>query len=251
MNAAYSAFEIEQMRSLRDRWLANLPLSGFDDQAPICQRIAPALEWLEQYETKERQSQEHAAALAALEEAIDDDQITESRLERLYRAATKHGDEVPIAIDRRVKARIEALHLGARRRFRLRLTVASLAGVTLAAVIAFVIIRQIQTANVASHASALAKLIQDSKLEEARRYAERLTNDSPRIANAAEMQSLIVQLNGLVQQDGDRQKRLKTILDESGQSTGAISDWASQTRATQIARRSRTASQVGFGESRR
>ena len=76
--------------------------------------------------------------------------------------------------------------MAARRRFRLKITVASLAGITLAAVIAFVIIGQIQTANVATHASALAKLIQDSKLEEARKYAERLTNDSPQIANAAE-----------------------------------------------------------------
>ena len=69
MNAAFSAFEIEQMRRLRDRWLANLPQSGFDHQAPICQRMAPALEWLEEHETKERQKQVHERHFAELEAA--------------------------------------------------------------------------------------------------------------------------------------------------------------------------------------
>lgn len=234
MNAAFSAFEIEQMRRLREQWLANLPESGFDEQAPICQRMAPALEWLEEYEVKERQKQEHAAALAALEEAVDDDQITETRLERRYRAATQHGHEVPPALDRRVKVRIESLRLSARRRFRLRLTLASLAGITLAAVIAVIIFRQIHAADVASHAAVLAKLINDSKLAEARKYTERLNKESPRVAKAAEIHSLVVQLHGLIQQDEDRRQRLDGILEESRKAAGTIADWTSQNHVTKL-----------------
>ena len=234
MNDAFSAFEIDTMRDLRDRWFALLPQSGFDGQSPICQRIAPALEWLVQHESKQTNERKHAAAIAALEEALEDEATTEPRLERLYRAATKHGEEIPAALDLRCKARVEALRLGARRKFRLKMFIAAAATLAIAVTISVVMIRNMWAANIHTHAAALAKLIEGSKLQEARKYAEQLTSRSPRVAMRPEVQSLIARADSLLKDDDDRRNRLALLMGDARKTVTEISDWPSQKHATNL-----------------
>ena len=228
MNAAYSAFEIDKMRGLRDRWLQALPQSGMGEESPISQRVAPALEWLANYDSKEQQQRDHIAALATLEKALDDDKTTAIHLERKLRIATKHGDEVPVELDRRVQARLSDMQLAVKRRMRLWIGSATVAMCVVATIIGVAMFQHFRAAEIANHSSALAKFIEESKLEEAQQYVERLTNDSPKLAAAAPIQSLSIRLNSLLHDDETRREHLESLLEQARSSLSDIKDWTVQ-----------------------
>jgi len=116
---AMSGYRVELGRTLRDRWNENITTSGWQPHEPIANRVAPALNWLDEQDEIDRQREEHVAATAALEEAAGHGRSV-SELQDLHRRAAKLGT-VPSDLEERYGSRLALLQRAARWRWWLQL----------------------------------------------------------------------------------------------------------------------------------
>ncbi|MBI2826545.1 MAG: hypothetical protein HYX69_17880 [Planctomycetia bacterium] len=211
LNSAFAAFDVEEGRRLRGRWnecVEILPLEG----DPLADRVAPALDWLREQDEQEERLGNHEACVGALEFALDRHDHTIAELERLYHAAVRHGHDLSSFLERRYQAKIKGLEFAARRRSVLIITSVVSVVVLVAGVLAAMAWMHHRSNELAGHVAALSQLITDGKLHESQKYADELTQSSPRIAHSPEIEKLVVRLDEDVKKEQSRQEQFQHAI---------------------------------------
>ncbi len=116
-----TAFSTRTWRTARSRWVACLAIVvGLDQDDPLCQKAAPALEWLVEEDRRDRENADYEAAVAALEQGLDDE-ASPAMVERLTHAVLRLERGLPSVLDHRRRVRLTELELAGSRRQRNRL----------------------------------------------------------------------------------------------------------------------------------
>lgn len=193
LNDAFAEFDETRGLGLRDRWLECIEVSQPAQDDPVIELAAPALAWLEQVVAAQRRDREYRQALHQLEMALEES-TTLGELERLAHAVVRTEQCMPDSVERRYAARVESLQRTARfRRLLIGGTVISTVVVVGALIMLWSRAHLLQR-DIASHAAALKRLVDEDKLTEASDYLSRLEANSPVIAGSPELADLRIQL---------------------------------------------------------
>ena len=213
LNDAFSGFDVELARQLRQRWETAVELAEVEPTDPILEIAAPALEWLEQEDVREAQLQEHREAVAHLEELLESNSGTLEEIERTVEQATRHGHSLPKELQRRAERHIAGLSL-ARRRRRLAMVafvILLIAGVGIAT--AFVIQQQLLARRIEEHVQLISQLLEQEELEEAQERLQHLAEHEPQVFQSQSIQELRQRWKQLHEKEQLRQGELRRLLD--------------------------------------
>jgi hypothetical protein len=207
LTQAYSEFNEDLGRKLRTEWRARAVLGVLRDDDPLLERVAPALEWLEETDQQARAEEEYLAVLAELEHALDEG-CTSGELERLYHAVARFETGVPDVLERRVAERARALEVTASRRGRRFLVATILVTLLAAGVTAFGIVHYLREQEVAAIIMGGRGLLEDGKLEECESYIDKMETTKPYIKDRSEFQELTGELAAAKDEEMGRKARL-------------------------------------------
>ena len=213
LNAAFSSFDVEAARRLRDRWQEMVQLSQLSPDDPLAQRAGPALEWLAEQDRQEAEQAEHQTAIRELERALDREKPL-STLEKLYHAVVRRGHALPQQLQVRYEKRVTAIQLAATRRTRLIVTAVVAACLLVAGLVGTVIYRQLQWTKLAGSVSTLRQLLVEEKLPEATQFLANLHRDDPQIAESPEIAGMESSLKAKIRHDEDRTDALREVFDD-------------------------------------
>ncbi len=211
LSSAHADLDAAQGREHRQRWNTLAAIGITQPNDPLLELVAPALEWLENEDERERARAEYDAALDALRRALDE-AANRSTLERCSHAVARYEWGVPPILKRRLDERIRFLEIAAIRRFRLILVSVVIGGASLAGLIAGTLIHQLHREEVAKHAAALGALIEDKKLTEAEAYLTDIKERAPQIFRSAEVQKLQGELDVALSEERGRKKQFDELL---------------------------------------
>ncbi len=214
LNEAFSAVDEERARQYRQSWnrlTQASPLALGDD---LYERAAPALKWLDEEDERRRHSEEHEAAVAALEQALDRD-TSAQRLERMYHAALRHGYELSEQLDLRYQRRMRGLESSAARR-RYLIIAASAAGILLlSTAVAYGVWHWRVASQIATSTVSLEKLIQEEKLLDAQQYFTQLQTTNAVVANSPRLTELAVRMQSATEAEERRSKAFADALQKA------------------------------------
>lgn len=243
LNDAFAGFDVGRGRDLRNRWQACLASCPLDSTDPLAERAAPALEWLEQQDVRDRTDAEFATAVANLGAALDGNVPTEARsrrdealhLERLYHAAIRFNRDLDPNLEQRYRRRLADLELADKRRYRL-----IVAGVVSALLIVAVgvVLLSLQMAHdrqVAEHAELLSDLLEQEQLTEAQRFIEQMQQSQPNVASDTEVQALIGQYERLQRDEDERRSAFAKALAAATAGGAEAPDRSALRRAADLA----------------
>lgn len=213
LNSAFAAFDVEEGRRLRERWNECIEILPLADGDPLADRVAPALDWLREQDEQEERLGNHEACVGALEFALDRHDHTAAELERLYHAAVRHGHDLSSFLERRYQAKIKGLEFAARRRSALIITSVISSVVLIAGILGAVARSRHRSNELAGHVNVLSQLLSDGKLHEAQKYADELTQSSPRIAHSPEIEKLVVRLEEDVQKEQSGREQFRRAME--------------------------------------
>jgi hypothetical protein len=232
---AFAQFDVAAGRSLRQRWNACLVLAGLPDDDALLYGAAPALEWLADQDRVGEAETSYKTALADLEQALDDEAGL-TALDRLAHAALRFDRPLPALLEQRLRARVASLELDRSRRMRLIGGGALVAVLLFAGGIGFAIHSHQQGEQIAANAASLRALLDNQMLVEAEKHFDQLSEASPAIAAAPEIQRLRTELATLKQEEESRQTRFRHAI-EAAETAGAEEpDRKSLADAKQLAR---------------
>ena len=212
LRAAFEELDEETARKWRDRWNALNRIAELPEDSDLARLAAPALQWVEERDRECQIADEHKQAVANLEGALERNGSHEM-LNRLYHAATRSGRSLPSALEKRWAAHMEYLHTRSRRKH-IVLLVGSVAVVLMVGTfISFLLQQRTRAREISTHATNIAALVEDEKLDEAESYRERLPQqpwllDSPEIRKASE------ELNAALKKDQGRSTLLAQLLEK-------------------------------------
>jgi hypothetical protein len=173
IDAAYSEFDVERLSQLAATWRQNSEVAGLTAADPLQSQVSQALDWLAYQQSSLSKRSEFRAAIAKLEEALDQ-HADRSRLETLYHQAERFEQEIPPLLQQRVLERLDVQHTQSRRR---GVLLGSLAAILIAvgAYGAVAYLRHNQrVALVESHVAKLSGLAGEEKWQELAAYLNRL-----------------------------------------------------------------------------
>lgn len=230
---AYSELNVDAGRRLRHRWHALEKLAGGVDNE-LAELVAPTLDWLAEEDQRDADDRQFKEAVAGLEAALEGD-ADRPTLEQHVRQATRHGRNLPDAVDKHYRQRIHDLELAASRKRRLVVGASFVGLLTVAAGIVWGV-QSVQYANsVEQHASNLREFIENEHLDAAQKYADDLQENEPAIAAEPELKKLLRDLAAERRADGDRKDRLAQILNGAEQSAIGENTWKGfETAFTQL-----------------
>jgi len=209
---AYQDYDIEAARRARQQWDTLLRLSMLDRHDPIVAKAQVALDWLAQQETAEERKQAHAAAVHALERALDDD-APRAKLERLMLAIQRFDEETPSALLMRYRERLRVLETSARRQFVLKIAAVVGVLVILGGVTTWALRRHQREQQLATAAHSFNQLVNGKKLEEAQRFLEEIRRAQPESLSRAEIQEPATRLAVLIENEQKRADRFDRLMD--------------------------------------
>ncbi len=204
LNDAFSAFDVDRGRELRQRWNELLATPGFTPANELCARAAPALEWLEEQDELQQRQERHVFAIGALEQALDRGRPLE-KLERLYHDATRDGENLSSALERRYQSRVASLKLSAARR--LRLSVLAIAGTLalLAAGVWWAIDWQLKSGHLEQVRMSFAELIELGDLVAADSYRRQLEEREPGLLEQPPIAALAAALDRAIRDKEEKE----------------------------------------------
>lgn len=209
LNAAHAAFDVFAGRMARHRWEETLPLARLPAGSPLCERAAPALDWLAEQDRQEENLHRFEFALAALEDALDH-YASREELEKLYHAASRiEGYEIPPRLVSRCQQRLASFELAARRRH--MLMVAAVAGVlvVIGASVAWFATHQRRLREIESAITGVAKLRSQEKYQEALDFIASLPRDVQQVGAIAAARAELEQSQ---EEETARLARLASLL---------------------------------------
>jgi len=218
LRSAFEELDENTARKWRDRWNALDRIAELPDDADLARLAGPALDWVAERDLERQTAAEHEQAVAKLERALERNGSPDV-LDRLYHAATRSGRPLPTALERRWANRREYLQTRSRRKH-VVLLVGSVAAVLLVGVLIFSLIqRRARARDISTHATNIASLVEEGKLDEAETYRERLPQE-PWLTDSPEMRKASEDLNAALDKDKGRRTLLAELL-EKPQRVGA------------------------------
>jgi hypothetical protein len=205
LTKAFAALDIAKGRDLRDRFHALRPIANFPANEPLMEMTAPALEWVEKQDNQDRAEQEHHAAVAEIQRAVEEG-ADRGELESLEQEATREERRLPIELQNRLEERLVQLDSSARRRTLVVLAGIALFMVLIGSVAAVVVVGRLRSAEVTDRVKAFQELVSAGKLAEANQFLSDLEEQSSRVFNHPDVQKLKQDVDELQRQDDERQK---------------------------------------------
>ena len=154
----------------------------------LSDHVDPALQWLEEQDELAAHEARHAAAVAALEQALAKRRPLEE-LDSLH-GKTKREGGVPPSLENRYRAHLAAVDQAARRRNRWAISALAVLVMALAAVGFWAIQHKKHLGQVETAVQSLEQLLKDGKLDEASNFLDQLAAESPAVADDARIQDL-------------------------------------------------------------
>ena len=208
---AYSEFDVDLGRKLRERWNSRVVIAQVRADDPMLERVAPALEWLVKMDSQSQHEQEYHAALAALEYALDEG-CTQEELERAYHNVARHEMGMSEVLKRRVAERVRALQVTSARRNILILVGLILVTLLVAGAVGLGITRHMRNEEVATTIMNGRGLLEDGKLAECEGYVEKMETTKPYITDNSEFQKLVEELKAAIEKEDGRKARLAQYM---------------------------------------
>ncbi len=180
LHAAFSALDVAEARRCRDEWLqlSKQAKLGVDD--PLVADVAPVLGWLDDEDRKSAEEEAVATTVAAIELALDRDDVQLSELQRLRLPLERLNRSLPTILERRLQTRMRALEAAQAHRRRAIVAAAGIAALLVVGSIGWTV-RSAQHAESSRRlTAALEELISTGNFIEARRLTEaNLTQTDP------------------------------------------------------------------------
>ncbi|MEZ6121669.1 MAG: hypothetical protein R3C49_00680 [Planctomycetaceae bacterium] len=224
LSDAYADFDRPVATRLQQRFLALAEIAEPDATDAIYDIAGPALDWLNEEQTKEAAEADFVSGKAQIESALDRETTIEE-LERLYAMTVRHGHSLPTLLENRLADRIESLKSAASRKRMLQL--ASIVSVCLAGTVAVVFLVQLVTFQraVAGHADQATQMLTTAKstgdLQPLDDYFAAITAEDPRYMEQPELLGLKEQLEALRSSESGRHSQLDQLI---GNALNLISD---------------------------
>lgn len=167
LNAAFGQLDLGGAQALRHRWTDLAARARLATDDPLVERVAPAMGWLADEDTRAATDNAYAAAVAALERVLDQDSANADAIRRAGHAVLKCDRGLPQLLDVRYRERLHSVDLMAQRRHRMTLGFAAASVLAAVAVVAMIVQRSHTSAVLSSVTSSAKQLIEDGKLKEA------------------------------------------------------------------------------------
>lgn len=218
LTSAFSDFDLQVARNLRQRWNALVPIANLPDDDQLWDLAGPSLDWLSQEDQKEQEEGDYQIALSQLEQGLDSE-LPKEELERLYYQAVKNDRALPDVLHRRLSERLEYQEVAARRKGRLIISCVAMGVLLIGAGITFLIVRQIHNKELATSVAAATELIASAQktgnFKEVTHYFEQLESENQRVAESQEINKLEAELNLAIEAEKGRQIKFQNILDDA------------------------------------
>lgn len=218
LTTAFSDFDLQSARSLRQRWNALVPIANLSADDQLWELAGPALEWLDREDQQEQEEQDYQTALSQLEQALDSE-LPKEELERLYYQAVKNDRALPDVLHRRLSERLEYQELAARRKGRLIISCVAMGVLLIGAGITYLIVRQIHNKELATSVAAATELLESARetgnFKEVSNYFDQLESENQRVAESTDIKKLKAEMKLAIEAESGRQVKFQNILDDA------------------------------------
>lgn len=211
LDEAFAAYDVERGMALRGLWQSAASIAQLSSSDPLADRVAPALDWLEDQDRRQQRQIQYKQALSNLEDVLRQN-VPRATLEQHYHYVLRFEEDVPPHLREGAEQRLRQFDVRARRRR--ALTLASIVGsiLLIAGVTAGVVVWQIHNRQVAQATAALERLVAENKVDEAQEYLNDLTASSPRVAASSPIARLRERLETMVRSEQERVEKFKQAL---------------------------------------
>ncbi|QGQ25815.1 hypothetical protein F1728_25465 [Gimesia benthica] len=218
LTTAFSDFNLQTARSLRQRWNALVPIANLSDDDQLWELAGPALEWLDREDQQEQEERDYQTALSQLEQALDSE-LPKEELERHYYQAVKNDRALPDVLHRRLSERLEYQELAARRKGRLIISCVAMGVLLIGAGITYLIVRQIHNKELATSVAAATELLESARetgnFKEVSNYFDQLESENQRVAESTDIKKLKAEMKLAIEAESGRQVKFQNILDDA------------------------------------
>jgi hypothetical protein len=208
LNSAFSAFDLDKARRLRDQWQEALKEANLSADAPLARRAFPALQWISDEDAREQRAASLREAIAKLEHALDAE-APPSDLERLHHAVVQFEESVPETIEHRYRSQMAAAELTASRKHKQRLFAVVAAALLVAAGVGWVMFDQVQRRETRQVVEQFETLISNKEFGPADEYYQQMSKEHQ---NDPEIKALRVQLEKELSESERRKQDFAEIL---------------------------------------
>lgn len=226
-------------RGLKQEW--DQVVSGMKASVPkeIFDEAEPAFLWLADLDKSRKQIEEHQVHLSELHRAIDES-ASLLEIQRAYQIAQVSAESLGESIDTTLQSRYQGivaeLQLAAKRRSLIRIVAIGSAACVIAFAFAWWQWQSHNRQQIVSSVNSLSDLMEAGKLTEAKQYAEKLQTTKPGIATSTEIEALLSDLSGRIEQEAERQASFASYTEEADNSDDLLIDPAALKKAEELAR---------------
>ncbi len=202
LHETYGSREMPRARQLRAAWNGQAAIAQLAATDPLLEEVEPAFNWLDREEEKIRIAEEHKAAIAGLEQALDAG-ASRIDLERCYNQVERAG-QVPLELATKTSERIRALEVWQKRRLVMVAFFSVLfIGCAAASVYWYIGVRT-RAEEFARQVEGLRQLVEEQKVPAADEYLTDLKAKSPAAFESPEIQKLAADLQILKDKEQSR-----------------------------------------------
>ena len=203
LHEAHGARELSRARQLRVAWNGQAAIAQLAVTDSLLEEVEPAFDWVDREEEKIRLAEEHKAAIAELEQALDSG-AGRIDLERCYNHVERTGG-VSLELANKTSERIKALELWQKRRLIMVAFFSVLfIGISAAGVFWYIGVRN-RAEEFARQVDGLRQLVEEEKVPAADEYLADLKEKAPAAFESPEVQKLAADLQIL--KDKEQQRR--------------------------------------------
>jgi hypothetical protein len=202
LHEACAARNEQQAQQLRTAWNGQVTMAQLPASDAVFELVEPVFDWLDREEERRQRDRDHKAALAALDDALDNN-VGRAELEKCFNQVTRYG-AAPAEMSRKVDLRLQSIEK------RTRLMVWAGVAVSLACLglfawgVSWFIGYRNHQLEIARHQAALQQLVTDQKLNEAAQFLAALVEKAPAAAETPEIKKLAADLAVLQGKENER-----------------------------------------------
>lgn len=170
--AAFSALDAEAARPLRDEWNQAQRIVQLVPQDPLSDQVAPILEWLQDEDRKQTDSNAYTKLIAEIERSLDDEAVTSAELQRLQLATDRLERSLPPTLETRFRSRLRNVELVEGRRRKLKIAVGVCGFAIATGLVGMMIFLSVEGEKTRRLAAAATELIDEGKLQDAQKLID-------------------------------------------------------------------------------
>ncbi len=214
MSDAFCANDESACREQRSQWLALVEEMKRPPLQEIVEVAEPALVWLEERDAAAIEEESRLQATADLEAAIDRG-VSVLDLQKAYSNATRFNQPLDSNIESRYRSVLGELQLRGKRKT--VLGIASVVAIALLGLIAFGVWqwRSVREREVSASVSALNKLLEEGKLNEAQQYLDGLATSKPHVIESTAVRAIASDLKGRLQAEAERVANFTKYIEQA------------------------------------